>query len=173
MALSDRDKVQEAIEKTEQLFEQKITYISAGTLVISVTFIDTIIPLVDAKSTICLKTGWLILVMTLLLNLTSQMISKYYLKKTLTELDKANTSEHFNGTHPKIDQRNKIIDGINWITLILMIIGISFIVIFTSINSTKKTSKTHKIEQQNFTDQKKHELTINDYKKNRIYYYGK
>ncbi len=51
MAITDREKIQEVIGKTEDYFEEKLTYISAGALGLTLTFIEKIIPLTDSVGT--------------------------------------------------------------------------------------------------------------------------
>jgi len=146
---TDREKIQEVISKTEDHFEEKLTYISAGTLGLTLTFIEKIVPLGDSVSVIFLVFGWFFLVVTLLLNLSSHMISKHYLIKTQLELDKNNDSKYLNSIYLKVIKRNKRIDCINWITVGLLILGISFIVTFASLNSFHKVSKNDKKNQLN------------------------
>lgn len=144
MAITDREKIQEVIGKTEDYFEEKLTYISAGALGLTLTFIEKIIPLTDSVGTVFLVMGWGFLVMTLLLNLSSHLISKQYLFKTQMELDKSNDSNHLKDIYSKVIKRNKRTDCINWITVGLLILGISFIVTFVSINSFNKSTSNIK-----------------------------
>lgn len=167
MAKTDREKIQEVIGKTEDHFEEKLTYLSAGSLVLSITFIEKIIPLEDAFAVFFLVIGWGLLILTLLLNLISHMISKYLLNKTLLERDKNVDS------YSKVIKRNKRIDFINWITVVLLILGISSIVTFASINSYQKASKQNEKDQQNKTTLQSPNFTLNKSQLNTYYYYGK
>lgn len=140
MAITDREKIQEVIGKTEDYFEEKLTYISAGALGLTLTFIEKIIPLTDSVGTVFLVMGWGFLVMTLLLNLSSHLISKQYLFKTQIELDKSNDTKNLKDIYLKVIKRNKRTECINWITVGLLIFGISCIVTSVSINSFNKST---------------------------------
>ena len=138
---TDRQKIQDVIDKTEDNFEEKLTYLSAGTLALTLTFIEKIVPLGNSKAISFLIIGWGLLIMTLLLNLSSHMISKHFMMKTQKEIDIAKSSTDFDIIYTKVITRNRKIDCINWITVGLLILGISSIVTFASINSVQKASK--------------------------------
>ena len=174
MATTDREKIQDVIDKTEDHFEEKLTYISAGALVLTLTFIEKIIPLRDAFAVIFLVIGWGLLVLSLLLNLSSHLISKYLLYKSLLELDENSDTTYLRSLYLKAIRRNKRIDCINWITVGLLILGISSIVIFASINSVQKASKQNsknelKISKLQSQNSNFYNPQINNY----YYYYGK
>ncbi len=170
MSKNDRDKIQEVISKTEDHFEGKLTYISAGALGLTLTFIEKIIPLDDSSSVSFLIIGWSLLVLTLMLNLSSHLISKYFLNKTLLELDKNEGSKYIKSLYLKVIKRNKKIDCINWITVVLLILGISSIVVFVSINSMRKTSNYDHRVKQNRTINKTQDSTNSIYHLNNFYY---
>lgn len=138
---ADRDKIQDVIAKTEDHFENKLSAISAGALGLTLTFLEKIIPLENSISAIFLIIGWTFLVLTLLLNLISHMISKHFSHKTLLDLDKSKTSRQYKVTYFKVIKRNKKIDCLNWISVITIILGISFIVLFSSVNVLQKVNK--------------------------------
>lgn len=169
MATTDRDKIQEVIGKTEDHFEEKLTYISAGALGLTLTLIEKIIPLADSIAIILLVMGWGFLVMSLLLNLSSHLISKHYLIKTQIELDKSNNSNSSESIYLKVIKRNKRTDCINCITVGLLILGISLIVTFVSINSFNKSISNNKMT--NDVTQKSDSIFNNSQINN--YYYDK
>lgn len=136
-----RGKLQNAISKSEDDFEQKLTYIGAGSLALSMTFIEKIIPLENSIDLIFLIVGWSFLVLTLLLNLMSHMISKYLMMKSRLEYDKNNDGMHLKLLYLKVIKRNSYIDCLNWVTVILLILGISSIVVFASTNSFNRSKK--------------------------------
>ena len=138
---ADRDKIQDVIAKTEDHFENKLSTISAGALGLTLTFLEKIIPVDNSISATFLIIGWTFLVLTLLLNLVSHMISKYFLRKTIVELDKNETSDDFESIYSKVIKRNRKIDCLNWISVIILILGISFIVLFASVNIMHKVDK--------------------------------
>lgn len=163
MTQTDREKIQNLIAKTEEYFEKQLTYISAGALGISLTLINNIVPFEDAYAIIWIVIGWVLLVATLLLNLSSHMISKCFLNKTLSELDNNYTFKCL-----KQKKRNRLIDYINWITIILLIIGISSFVTFVSINLFKKHQ-----EKKNITLIQIRDSSFNNNSKTNNFRYGK
>lgn len=142
----EREAFQKAIDNTETDFEKNLTYISAGALGLSITFIDKIVKIDEAEYFGFLLFGWGFLILTLGLNLISHLISKYFIVKTRDEYD---NNLHDND---KIKSRNKILDTINWVTVISLILGIIFIVTFSAKNMTK--SKEDKSKQQTETTKK-------------------
>ena len=133
-----RDKLQNVINSTEDHFEQKLTYISAGALGLTLTFIEKIIPLETSIGLTFLIMGWGFLVMTLLLNLCSHMISKVFIMKSRKEYDEISPEGSVMELYNKVNRRNEKIDLINWATIVLLFFGISFIVLFASLNSINK-----------------------------------
>ncbi len=127
---SDSNIFHKAISDSEAFFEKNLTYISAGALGISLTFIEKIVKLDESNGLHFLIIGWVLLVVTLAINLMSHLISKYFILKSQKEYN--NKVENL---IPKIEKRNMIIDSINWLTVILLILGIASIVVFTSINA--------------------------------------
>ncbi|MBK7128283.1 MAG: hypothetical protein IPM74_12340 [Crocinitomicaceae bacterium] len=125
----DREIFQRAIESSENDFEKNLTYISAGSLGLSLAFIEKIVPLEFAKCKIFLILGWTLLTITLATNLASHLISIFFISKSRDDYDSQNKDSEKN-----VKSRNKIISGINWATLVLLILGIGSIVYFSSIN---------------------------------------
>lgn len=131
---SERDVLQELISKSESEFETKLTYISAGALLLSVTLLEKIIKLDCSIYLWIVIVSWVLLILTLLLNLISHLISKIFLRKSIDEIDENTEIGERNRNYRK---RLICIESINWITSILLILGIASLVIFTSINSIK------------------------------------
>jgi len=127
---SGREAFQKAIDETESLFEKNLTYLSAGALGLSLTFIEKITKLDSATAIQFLVLGWILLSLTLAINLVSHLISRHYIRKSQREYDKKDR-----GVFARIKKRNAIISTINWATVTLLILGIASIVIFTSINA--------------------------------------
>jgi hypothetical protein len=65
-------------EKSEDDYEKNIVYISAGTLVLSLTFIEKIVNLKDSSVIWVLISSWCFLAVTLLFNLVSHQLSSFY-----------------------------------------------------------------------------------------------
>jgi hypothetical protein len=145
----DRETFQKAIENSENDFEKNLTYISAGALGLSLAFIEKIVSLENADHSYFLVIGWTLLTITLGLNLVSHLISKHFIKISRDEFDKKDRTVIL-----KIKKRNGKIDCINWITVALLILGISSIVIFSSINTVNMAKSNTKQTQQSETTKK-------------------
>lgn len=133
-----RNKFDDSRDKSEDNFEKSLTYISAGALGLSLTFIEKIVPIESSLHIWTLILAWIFLGLTLFLNLVSHLISSYYSRKSQDELD--NGDENIND---KIDKRNRKMTIINWTTVIFLMLGISFIIFFTSINYSNKASTSN------------------------------
>jgi len=131
-----RDKDREALDNVKQksygFYERNITYIAAGTLVLSLTFIEKIVELNKSYVIWTLIVCWSILALTLLVNLLSHQISCLFHDKTINDFDNKDPE-----ISRKIKSRNKIIGMMNWVATFGLIIGIIFLIIFCSINSIK------------------------------------
>jgi uncharacterized membrane protein len=146
---SVRNKFDETRNKSEDDFEKSLTLISAGSLGLSMAFIEKIVTIDDSTNVWTLITGWVFLALTLFLNLISHLISSYYSRISQEEFDAKHKDLNKN-----IDKRNKNITRINWLTVILLIIGISFIVIFASINISKMAKDNQPKKTSNLSHEK-------------------
>lgn len=136
-----RNKFDETRNKSEDDFEKSLTYISGGALGLSLTFMEKIISLESSLHIWTLIFGWIFLGLTLMLNLVSHLITSYYSRISQDEYDSENKDEEL--IIKKIKKRNRNITIINWTTVSFLMIGISFIIIFSSINYTNKTHSSH------------------------------
>ena len=137
----DRENLLKIKEKSDDDFEKNITYISAGALGLSMTFIEKIVDIHKGSFLCFLFTAWGLLTLTLLVNLLSHYLSSYYHDKSTQELDKDDPEIDNN-----IDKRNSIMRKINIGTVISLILGIIFLILFTSINLTKMKGEESKKE---------------------------
>ncbi len=136
----NRDDLFRTIEKTEDDFEKKITQISAGALALSITFIDKIVDLSTAKYFFILIIGWVLLVLTLSINLISILISREFNLKSVDEYDdyeKKIISDK--ELIQNIKNRNKTIRKLDIISLVKLLLGIFLIVLFSSLNINNKS----------------------------------
>lgn len=136
---SDREYLKKVKEKSEDDFEKNITYISAGALGVSMTFIEKIVNLPKAIQLWLLVTAWGFLTLTLLINLLSHYLSSFFHDKTIDDLDNENSNINKN-----IDSRNKRLRKINIGTIITLISGIILLIIFLSINIYYMSDKNQK-----------------------------
>jgi hypothetical protein len=126
---SDRINLERIREKTEDDFEKNITYISAGALALSLTFLDKIVPIKGSEYSFLVITSWALLILTLLSNLLSHQYSSYIIDKTIDDVD-ANSDNKIKNWERRI-RKMRIWNIGNSLSLIL---GITLFVIFVSIN---------------------------------------
>src|ERR1700743_287269 len=99
-------------EKSEDDYEKNITYIAAGTLVLSLTFLEKVVNLKESDSVWFLILSWVLLSISLLGNLVSHQLSGMYHERCRL-LYAANASD----TSPadsKVKKYNAIISKLNW-----------------------------------------------------------
>lgn len=155
----DRNSIQRMIEKSGDDFEKNLTYISAGALGLSLTFIEKIIKIEDSNYRLYLIGGWIFLALTLFVNLISHLNSRSSGEKSNEEFSEISVSDKDYKSKMdilinKIKRRNKLINWINYATLLFLILGISLIIIFISLNVMSKTNEVKtspKMEQKGLT----------------------
>ena len=125
----DREILQKIKEVSDANFEKSITYISAGALALSMTFVEKVVPFSSGTKFCLLITAWILLTITLLVNLLSHYLSSCYHEKTIEEFD--SDCENIN---TNLDSRNKIIRWVNIGTIFTLFLGILSLIIFLSIN---------------------------------------
>ncbi len=135
---SDRIILQRIKEKSEDDFERNITYISAGALAISLTFLEKIVPIKDSVQTYIVILSWTLLVLTLLSNLLSHQYSSWIIDKTIDDVDENSESSIANW-----ERRTKKIRVWNIANVGGLIIGIGLFIVFVSINITKMSKQTY------------------------------
>ncbi|MDT3404266.1 hypothetical protein [Mucilaginibacter terrae] len=142
-------------EKSEDDYEKNLVYIAAGTLVLSMTFLDKIIKVDNASGVVFLILSWGLLALTLLGNLVSHQLSSAFHSECrllyaacsveLPENASPDQVTIHNETEAKadarLDQCNRIMVQINWSTTISLFVGIAFLVTFCSINAWEASHK--------------------------------
>ena len=141
MEEKDREAFQRVKEKSEDDFEKYITYISAGALGLSLTFIEKIVQFKETVFLWVLILGWLFLTLTLLVNLLSHFYSKRLIDKTIEDFDNKDPSLLSN-----IKKRNKNIDKVNISTIITLILGITLLIIFISLNANNMAKERQTVQ---------------------------
>jgi hypothetical protein len=126
-----RASLEHAISGSEDDFEKNLVYLSAGSLILSIGFIEKIVPMNNAHCTGFLIISWCLITLTLLLNLASYLISAGNSTKAREDLD--NNIEP-SLRYEKVKSRNKGIRQINWTSFSLFGLGIFFLIIYCSIN---------------------------------------
>ena len=125
----DRENLIKIKEKSDDDFELKITYISAGSLGLSMTFIEKIVCFPFAKEIHFLIIAWGLLAITLMINLFSHYLSSYYHELTTDEFDKKDSKFEKN-----FNRRNKVLRNLNIGTIFTLSLGIIILIVFLSIN---------------------------------------
>lgn len=124
--------VLEQKSKSDEDFEKYITFIAAGALGLTVTFIDKISPLKESVWIWSIIMGWFCLAVTLFVNLYSHYRSSKNNEKAIHDIDENLLYEVL---VENIKKRNKTISRLNLSSIILLGLGIFFILLFTSINA--------------------------------------
>jgi anaerobic C4-dicarboxylate transporter len=127
-----RVSLEHAISGSEDDFEKNLVYLSAGSLVLSIGFIEKIVPMDNAKYTGFLIVSWCLIALTLLLNLASYLISADNGTKAREDLD--NDVLDDKARYEKVKSRNKTIRKVNWTSYTLFSLGIISMIIYCSIN---------------------------------------
>ena len=125
------------INKSEDDFEKNIVYLSAGGLTLSLLFIEKIIPIdgnVIIFWSLCLS--WILLGLSLLVNLVSHLVSAKICKIGISDKNNETMSPDIKIKRKK--NRAIITDSINYFNVALLGVGIIFMVIFVGINLTNK-----------------------------------
>jgi len=111
--------------KSQEAFERQLSYISAGSLALSVGFIKDVIKNIElADSKWLLSLGWVLLIATLLMNCISHIASANLHNKTIKDITNSTYKQTI------VSQRYKKINLLNWSAVFTMVIGITAIVFF-------------------------------------------
>lgn len=135
-------------EKSDDDYEKNIVYIAAGTLVLSMTFLEKIIKLETSSGVWFLITSWGLLAITLLGNLVSHQLSSRFHEICIDLYDKcgelsgdpsdeenATFKENLDFADKKFESYNSTIRTLNWATTLSLFFGILLMVIFCSMNA--------------------------------------
>ena len=127
-----RNSVYETKSKSQDDFEKYINLLASGGLAITIAFFDKIVNVRTAEFIWLIIIGWILLVLTLLLNLISHNLSINYSQKTIDEINDKNYDCIFDN----VKKRNKKINIFNKFSLGFLISGIISIIIFVTLNLT-------------------------------------
>ena len=128
-----RKSLLEQKSKSDDDFEKYITFIASGGLGLTITFINEISPLDESKHVYLIISGWILLTLTLLINLFSHFLSSRNDEKTIQDLDDDDID--YDQLVKKIDQRNNRIFYLNLSSIIFLGLGITSIIIYVSLNA--------------------------------------
>lgn len=140
-------------EKSDDDYEKNIVYIAAGTLVLSMTFLEKIIKVETSLGIWFLISSWGLLALTLLGNLVSHQLSSRFheicidlydkcgeLSEEPSEEESTAFAKGLEKADKKFDWANKVIRNLNWATTISLFLGIVLMVIFCSMNALNAKS---------------------------------
>ncbi|MBS1914701.1 MAG: hypothetical protein JST87_00355 [Bacteroidetes bacterium] len=123
--------------ESQKTFEKQLSLIASGALGLSLTFVHQMIGDVEKIKFSCfLLTGWMLLVVTLLLNLSSHRVADAILRKSIFDIEQF-VFRKVKYDENKHDKRNRLIAYMNNGSLATLIIGISLIIFFTFLNLQK------------------------------------
>lgn len=124
-----KDELIVILHKSQERFEKQLSYISAGSLVLSMAFIKDIVKnIANSEYRGLLICGWFLLGITLIINCISHIRAVDLHNKTIREI---NNDKYDN---IKVSRRYREITCVNWLTVITLALGICLIIIFSSIN---------------------------------------
>ena len=120
------------LHKSQDSFERQLSYISAGSLALSLGFIkDVVKDIVNANYKWILNVGWALLAITLLVNCISHIRAADLHNRTIRDIN------HSNFNTAQVEQRYKEVSYVNWITVVTLVLGIAAIIFFVSKNIFK------------------------------------
>lgn len=126
-----RKSLDHAISDSEGDFEKNLVYLSAGSLVLSIGFVEKVVPMENAKYLEFLIISWSFIALTLLLNLSSYLISADNSTKSRADLD---NQLDYKERYDRVKMRNKKMRRVNWVSYTLFSTGIISMIIYCSIN---------------------------------------
>ncbi|SDT00079.1 hypothetical protein SAMN05192545_2539 [Maribacter dokdonensis] len=124
--------VLEQKSRSDDDFEKYITFIASGALGLTITFIDNISPLKESIGIWVIALGWVLLALTLFINLLSHYLSSKYNEKTIQDID---DEIKYEIVLNNIEDRNRIISQLNLLSIIFLGLGIVSILTYTIINA--------------------------------------
>lgn len=138
----------EVYNDSSDLFEKQLSYISAGALGLSFILVEKVVDISKSHNKALLISGWILLAVTLLLNLISHLYANYLHSKNLSYLNDCLSSNEALKKYDNnvIDNRRKKIESINIVSVATLIAGIGLIVSFTSVNVVGKNHSDDKFD---------------------------
>lgn len=130
-------------KSSEDDFENKITYITAGALGLSITFFKDYN--LHNFSWVLLGSWWL-LTISLLLNCWSALHIKSMCIRVSTEIKRTEPKEQKKDFTPQVTKITRISDWYNWITIFSSMIGIMAVVLFATLNFTNMKKENNQQE---------------------------
>jgi hypothetical protein len=127
--LKYKDELVTLLHKSQDTFEKQLSYISAGSLALSIGYIkDVVKNLESASCRWMLAFGWILLAFTILVNCISHIRAADLHNKTIGEI---NSGEY---DQLRVIKRFGLISKVNWLSVGTLVGGILFITFFVIIN---------------------------------------
>src|SRR5688572_16005741 len=127
-----REELITVLHKSQDSFEKQLSYISAGSLALSIGFIkDVVKNISSADHKWVLNVGWGFLAFTLLINCISHIRAADLHNRTIQDINLSTYNPL------QISQRYKEVSVVNWISVVTLILGLSSIIFFVSKNILK------------------------------------
>jgi hypothetical protein len=117
-------------ESSSNFFEKQLSYISAGSLGLSMVVVDKLfknIALTEYKWLIIIS--WIGFGLTLFINLISHLYAGHLHNKSIKDIDDNNYDQSI------VENRNSNIDFVNCISVVILFVGICCFILYTSINT--------------------------------------
>lgn len=115
-----REELIELLHKSQDNFEKQLSYISAGSLALSIGFISQVVKNIStANCKWVLTCGLVLLGLTLLINCISHIRAADLHNKTISEINN-NTYEH-----EVVNKRYKEVSFVNWFSVVTMVLPFS------------------------------------------------
>lgn len=119
-------------EKSDEDYEKLIGYVAAGTIVLSISFIEKIVPLKGADFLWILILAWTCLAATLVTNLISHQKSSEVHQSCIELLQDSSLKE--DEIYACIAAKNKPLENFNRVSSIGLCAGVISLIVFCSIN---------------------------------------
>lgn len=124
-----REELIELLHKSQDNFEKQLSYISAGSLALSIGFIKDIVKdIANANDRYLLNVGWILLATTLLINCVSHIRAADLHNRTIRDINELN---YDSGT---VRRRYKEVSFVNWASVTTMMLGLVSIIVFVTKN---------------------------------------
>lgn len=121
--------LKEIVVKSQEAFEKQLSYISAGSLSISIAFIkDVVGDLSKTQEEGILLLSWSLMGFTLLLNLLSHVFTSNCHNKTIGEIGQGKYN------YKTVLCRHNNIKKLNYVSIVSLIMGIASLLYFISLN---------------------------------------
>ena len=132
-----KTQLQSVYEKSQDAFEKQLSYLSGGSLGLSILFIEKVVTNIRLCNwKLALASSWVLLACTLLVNLISHFVSKRNVYKTIEEIN-SNTFDA-----DVVTGRNNQVDKLNISTIISFSLGILLLIIFVCKNTMSEQINT-------------------------------